>query len=930
MIKLDNVSHSFGKQAVIKNISLELPDRGLICVCGASGCGKTTLLNIISGLLKPDSGEIIHDNIKIYNLNDDNLSNYRIKNFGFVFQDYKLFENETILNNISLPLDTISYISTKAKTRKVKDIMSLVDLKHPLKTKCKNISGGEKQRVAIARAIVNNPKVIFADEPTGSLDDKNSVIIMEILQKISANALVIVVSHDIELVKRYANEIIYMSDGVIDRKDNINSDVETSFLPIKIEKKKLKRSSLPTGFLFNHSISCLRKQKYRTLICNLVMSFSLVGFGAAISLTSSISANIKKAYSEVIGDDRIVMSRKKSNQQNEPTYSIDLLDAFTIRDAFKNDVEDIGVVYYANFEGLFPDYCEYRFESDKQIVYCDDYFFRDINEFQWTTSDLKTYPHSVDNLNNNEVILGLTIKMVSDLCFGLRIERTVTSLEHYLMSNDLKMVLEVENHDWDYSKSVEFSVCGFILTNQPCFFHSNHYWNEYIYETQLSLVSNYNISSSFNYPWELKKILYLKTKNGVTSFLEKAFDNELANDYLFEIANQQYYKRLFKNISTKDIDRVLAFKNNNYLIRKKDLKIVETYFQELKNPLFATSGGYAIYPQSFMSGFAKQTYLSSHEKRIYEIVDNITGLSKDNNEFDSLPDDVVSAHYSSSLQGGVIFKNAPQEIIFNSLNDIAISRGLANKLFPNENPIGKSLYYAFNDNEKAMADGSVMYNYSINHFNIVAVTNDNDLAIYQNNSFLVLFFQCELGVSIFDLQYYCVSYEIDKRIIDSTVEALNKAFLGYEFINPMADFNSGVDEVCSYITMGLTFLSIVALVVSVLLLATCSYLHTIENKKDIGLARCLGISKKESVKFLYSYSLITGLLSFLMSTIELVVLTGMSTLSISSILHASSAFVFDPIALVAMFLLSIGISTFSSLIFARRLTKMNPLESLKQ
>ena len=930
MIRIDNVSHSFNHQQVLKNISIELPDRGMICICGASGCGKSTLLNIISGLLKPNSGSVIHNNINIYSLNDDNLSNYRLKNFGFVFQDFKLFDDETIHNNIILPLATISFISNKAKRRKVKDLTSLLDIKHSLKTRCKNLSGGEKQRVAIARALVNNPKVIFADEPTGSLDSKNSILIMNILRKISANSLVIVVSHDVALVIKYADKIIYMQDGAIIQQDKIEHENELKPLPIMMEKKKLKRPFLPSSFLFSHSISCLKKQKFRTMICNIVMSFSLVGLGAAISLTSSISTNIKKAYSEVIGDDRVIMTRKKSNQTSEPFYSSSLAEAFTIRDVFKNDIDDIGVLYYANFEGLFPDFCEYHIETNASNIYLHDYSFRDINEYQWLSDAMVTYPKNIEPLDENEIVLGLTIKMVQDLCFELQIQRTVTSLESYILSNDLKLVLEVENTNWGYSKSADFLVCGFVLTNQPCFFHSDHYWNEYLYEAHFQLASNMNISSAFNYPWELKKVFYLKVKTTNEQFLRKTFRNSFTNKFIFEIASQQYYKRLFKGVSPKDIDRVLLIQNNNSLIRNEDLDILEKYFPELENPLYASSGGYAIVPQSFMSGFSRPTYLSSHEKRIYEVVDNFTSLSKDNNEFEALPSDVVSAHYSTSLQGGVVFKTAPKNMEFNSLSEVAISRGLANKLFPNEDPIGKSLYYAYNDSDKVFTDGSIMHNFMINHFDVVSIVDDNDYAIYQQADFLVLFFQCRLGVSAFNLQYYYVSYETNKKNISSTIEILNKSFADYEFFNPMSDFNAGVDEVCSYISLGLSFLSISALVVSILLLATCSYLHTIENKKDIGLARCLGISKRESAKFLYSYSLITGLLSFLMSSFELLILTGMSAFSISSILHTSSTFVFNPLSLVIMFGLSIGISLISSVLFAHRLTKMDPIESLKQ
>ena len=216
MIKITNLSKCFGNTLVLKNIDLSFPRNGIVVIYGPSGCGKTTLLNCISGLIQYE-GSINVDSINIEVLNEKQMSDFRIKNYGFIFQDYKLFENETVNENILFPLKSISNLSKEKLNRKCSDLMEIVGVSNLDNQYVKNLSGGEKQRVCIARALVNEPKIILADEPTGALDSENGDKIMHILSEISKSALIIIVSHDKELCDKYADEIIYLKDGKVDQ-----------------------------------------------------------------------------------------------------------------------------------------------------------------------------------------------------------------------------------------------------------------------------------------------------------------------------------------------------------------------------------------------------------------------------------------------------------------------------------------------------------------------------------------------------------------------------------------------------------------------------------------------------------------------------------------------------------------------------------------
>ena len=227
MIQIVDLVKTYGKGAdslvALNHISLTLPDKGLVFILGKSGCGKSTLLNMLGGLDDITAGEIIYDGLSISKLSEIELNNYRNNYIGIIYQNFNLFESDTVYENI--------YIAGKKKDKQIlgekidgllKDL-TLDDKKH---TQVKNLSGGQKQRVAIARALVKDSKVILADEPTGNLDSKNTKMIFDILQEAAKDRLVIVVSHDIKSAETYADRIIYLSDGTILDDVTRNKDFE--------------------------------------------------------------------------------------------------------------------------------------------------------------------------------------------------------------------------------------------------------------------------------------------------------------------------------------------------------------------------------------------------------------------------------------------------------------------------------------------------------------------------------------------------------------------------------------------------------------------------------------------------------------------------------------------------------------------------------
>ena len=220
MIKLVKVNKYFNRRRknqihIINNASLEFENKGLVAILGQSGSGKTTLLNAIGGLDKVNKGKIYINGKKITRKRAGRVDKIRNLNIGYIFQDYKLIENMSVFENIAISLRMIGIKNKKEIQKRVDYVLEAVNMYRYRNRPAAMLSGGEKQRVAIARAIVKNPSIVIADEPTGNLDSKNSLEIMNIIKAISKEKLVILVTHEVDLANFYATRIVEVQDGKI-------------------------------------------------------------------------------------------------------------------------------------------------------------------------------------------------------------------------------------------------------------------------------------------------------------------------------------------------------------------------------------------------------------------------------------------------------------------------------------------------------------------------------------------------------------------------------------------------------------------------------------------------------------------------------------------------------------------------------------------
>lgn len=299
MLKLKNIKKTYvsgdEKVEALKGINIEFRKSEFVSILGQSGCGKTTLLNIIGGLDRYTSGDLIINGKSTKDFKDRDWDAYRNYSVGFVFQSYNLIGHQTVLSNVELAL-TISGVSRKERKQRAIKALEEVGLKEQIHKKPNQLSGGQMQRVAIARALVNNPDIILADEPTGALDTKTSVQVMEILKKISKDKLIIMVTHNPELAEKYSSRIIRILDGKItDDSDPIEHQKEE-----KAQDTKKRRTSMKFLTALRLSLNNLMTKKGRTILTSFAGSIGIIGIALILAISTGVQNYINKVEEDTL------------------------------------------------------------------------------------------------------------------------------------------------------------------------------------------------------------------------------------------------------------------------------------------------------------------------------------------------------------------------------------------------------------------------------------------------------------------------------------------------------------------------------------------------------------------------------------------------------------------------------------------------------
>jgi putative ABC transport system permease protein len=309
MLKLQNISKTYVigefSQNALDDITIEFRKAEFVTVLGPSGCGKTTMLNVIGGLDHADKGDLIINDKSTKNFTDHEWDMYRNNSIGFIFQSHNLISHLSVLQNVEMGLSLSGVSRSDAKKRAI-EVLDRVGLKDHIHKRPNQLSGGQSQRVAIARALANNPDVILADEPTGSLDSETSIQILDLIKDIAKDKLVIMVTHDSEMAYRYASRIVKLKDGkVINDSNPIKEDIKDD------SKLDLKKTAMSFKTALVSSLNNIRTKLGRTLLTAFAGSIGIIGIALILSLSNGLDQEIDKFERETLSGYPITITESR-------------------------------------------------------------------------------------------------------------------------------------------------------------------------------------------------------------------------------------------------------------------------------------------------------------------------------------------------------------------------------------------------------------------------------------------------------------------------------------------------------------------------------------------------------------------------------------------------------------------------------------------
>ena len=932
-ISIKNLNKSFGKRIILENLNHNFEKNGLYSICGDSGCGKSTLLNILSLITKPDSGsEIIFDDLEYSNKSDEAKRAFRLMNIGYIFQSFNLFEDDTVFNNIALMVDATSNFSKNLKKRKIMEALKIVGVPHLENKLVRNLSGGEKQRVAIARAIVNNPRLIFADEPTGSLDAKNSDLIFSLLKKISSNCIVICVSHDEDLVKKYSSTLLRIKNKTIVEEKIESNNYNRVDNVTMIEKKKRKHGKISDKFIFRHLYNKFKVKKVRMIISNFFLVLSIFSIGLGTFLKSGISDSLERSFSSMLNENTLIFSKKDSNVGVMDYYSASKEDLLALKNEYSSDIEYCGCNYLVNFETFFKDMNYVENISRSNYKKMEGFNIRSFNEFIYVNNfnnmeDI--YPKISKKLNKNEIVISMNYQMMKETCKYLQIERSFVSLGNYILNNNFLINVNLANYDWKYEDNITLKVKAVIPSTESRIYHDDNFFNEYFFEERLMMPSSLNFKKNEEYPWVMKKVYYFKTLKFQSGLLDKLANNQNYQNFIFETDNYKYSTKtcsINEPCYTNKIYVFVSFKSEvPYLIAKKLNKINKKF----NNYYYSTEGGYINLGMDLFSGFSRQTYFSISKDDLKNFTEGIEKINTDDIANLVLPNNIIEGNVIktsddivrfSSKYGKLLYGNKPKNV-----TEICISKKMAEIL--GYQKTNDDLYVSMNV-EQVYENEEFKNIFHTIKLKIVGIIDSNKIVIYNEPNFTISLFRDLFHVSSFNLLINSIVFEMDEHASKEDIEKYNNYFEEYEFIDPLSSFSSGIDEVLSYLEWILICLSIVTMISSIILISLINYIDVIESKKDYAILTVLGFSKKEILNMQFYNCFIPSFIAFLLSCISLLLTSNLMGNLLTNMIGIETNVSNNPNSFIMMLIVMIFI-TVITIIFSRKpIKKINITKEL--
>ena len=868
MLELKNITKDYvsGDSTVqaLKGIRIEFRKSEFVSILGQSGCGKTTLLNIIGGLDRYTSGDLIINGKSTKKFKDKDWDAYRNYSVGFVFQNYNLIPHQTILSNVELAL-TISGVSREERKERAIKALEAVGLKEQIHKKPNQLSGGQMQRVAIARALVNNPDIILADEPTGALDTKTSVQIMEILKEISKDKLIVMVTHNPELAEKYSTRIVRILDGVIT--DDSKPFTEEDRKNEKDAKAKDGRTSMKFFTALRLSLNNLMTKKGRTLLTSFAGSIGIIGIALILSISNGVQNYIHRVEEDTLSSYPVTI--------DESTVDIS-----SMMEGLMGETEDNAETH-----------------EDGKI------YSRDImNDMIATLSskvssnNLEALKNYIENENSTIKDNASAIKYNYNLNINLYKEDTSNGVVRVNPSTVMNALGMEEMLDARENSSVS-SMFGSSMTSMS----NTDVWEEMLDNEEL-LHSQYDLVAG-SWPTNYNEVVLIVNEN-----------NEISDYTLYALGLKDQNELEEKWNKVQNGEEVEESESTSYtydeLLNLSFKLVLNSDYYEKENGLWVDKSEDEDYMKELLNNCENI---------------NIAGIIKQNEQ--SVATGMSGGiGYTKDLKEYVINKTNEAEIVKEQKNnsDINVFTGLA---FPDED--SKTFDYSqLSDEQRAQLamlsteelaeimetysnNANASYDGNLELLGAVDLNKPSSISIYPKD---------------FDAKDV-ITQEIDNYNQKQRDDGKEENVINYtDMIGIMMSSVSQIIDTISYVLIAFVAIS---LVVSSIMIGIITYISVLERTKEIGILRAIGASKKDISRVFNAETFIVGLIAGLLGIGVTVLLNIPITKIIYAVTGVSVTVSLPVVGGIILVLISMILTIIAGLIPARMASKKDPVEALR-
>lgn len=910
MLQIQNICKKYVTgdlvQTALDNVSLNLRDNEFVAILGPSGSGKTTMLNIIGGLDRYDSGDLIINGISTKKYKDRDWDSYRNHTIGFVFQSYNLIPHQSVLSNVELAL-TISGISRSERRRRAKEALEKVGLGNQLHKRPNQMSGGQMQRVAIARALVNNPDILLADEPTGALDSETSVQVMELLKEVAKDRLVVMVTHNPELANEYATRIVRVKDG------HIVDDTDPYEIEQKLEEpqhKNMGKASMSILTALALSFNNLRTKKGRTFLTAFAGSIGIIGIALILSFSNGVNTyitDIQKSTmtsypisieAQTIDLTSIMQKGQSSMKDSDVTHELD--------GVYSNgtDIEMASSITTSFTKNNLTEFKKYLDNTDSEIR-------KHIREngivYSYNTKfDVFTYDSEGTFVNTD----GSTLKSSS--------QTSATNMMAGMSTdNDMTMMTGSTGKTNNFTELLPGSDSASVsqaVTDTYDVLYGN--WPSSYDEAVLVMNKNNEISSAVLYQLGiLPTSEYKEIMKRIDAGEEVIMDTEKIS--YEDICNKEYYLLPASDMYVKDDNgnyKSIASDNASLKDKAADgikLKISGIVRQndDNDNALINKAVGYTKALTDYLMDYADKSEVVKAQRENKDI--NIT-----NSMAFSPADDAAkiadARTYLANLglsDKASMFKNMMQMVyadnqqMYTQLMAMGEAQQAAMLDSYLENPDDSTLLSIYNS---YISTGN--YDDNMESFGVISEDAPSAINIYVDS------FEAKDAVSDCIKKYNEGASEDDKISYTDYVGLL---------------MNS-VTTIINVITYVLIAFVAVSLIVSSIMIGIITYISVLERTKEIGILRAIGASKRNISQVFNAETFIIGFCSGIIG----IAITLLLLIPCNSIIHAvtdSTAVnaALPPVSAVVLIILSMVLTFIGGLIPAKNAAKKDPVTALR-